>query len=117
MQETKFTPGPWRYCGQDRDQCKCGRVWSIPSDFEVATCELKNEENGSEITMEQMMANARLIAAAPEMFEKLYKAAKLLTQKGYLMFASDIEEMLNRITTAQASVATKTSKEQNDGQQ
>lgn len=66
---SKHTPGPWRYCGQEREQCPCGQVWSVASDFQVATVHLLNEENDTEIDRDQQKANTRLIAAAPDLLE------------------------------------------------
>jgi hypothetical protein len=90
--EEEFTPGPWRYCGQDRNQCKCGQVWSVPSDFMICNSELVNEENGAEIPMEQMMANARLIANAPDMYAEL---KRLYEKHGY----SSIKIILDKVNS------------------
>lgn len=69
MSSEKFTKGPWRYCGKDREQCKCVQVWSVPADFNVVICLMETEEG--EITEEEYKANSRLVAAAPEMYELL----------------------------------------------
>lgn len=52
---------------------------------------------GFELTGFMFPADARLIQAAPDMYELLRKAAKLLDQKGYSMFAGEIEKLLKSI--------------------
>lgn len=66
MSKTKFTPGPWKIV-EDR----------VPSSLEVyggtiAICECWRRANA-----ETEMANAHLIAAAPDMFEELKSAAEI----------------------------------------
>lgn len=74
--EFKGTLGPWKICGDKRGGCICGQVWSIPADFPVATATLSDDELG-EIPIEQMKANARLIAAAPDLLEALQNLVQL----------------------------------------
>lgn len=62
-----FTPGPWRECGQDRDGCSCGQIWSTTADYHLATTEMNNETGF--ISPETRKANASLIAYAPELYE------------------------------------------------
>lgn len=64
--EGDITPGPWRICGEDRNGCICGQIWSTTADFNVATAHMVIDELGS-IPKEQMLANARLIASAPQL--------------------------------------------------
>ena len=63
------TPGPWRYAetsGRDGGQLtpESVTVFSL-SDAELAPCRAYGD------TLEQMWANARLIAAAPELYAAL----------------------------------------------
>jgi len=78
---TMHTPGPWQEC--QKGKCTCGQVWSIPGDFPVCTVRIPKtpvavaHENMADtpdmiyqsITPEMCYANARLIAAAPDMYE------------------------------------------------
>lgn len=87
--ETKpgFTLGPWQEC--KAGDCACGIVWSIPGDFPVCTAAggstfpvaVAHEHMADapdliyqSIAPEQSVANARLIAAAPTMFDALEAA-------------------------------------------
>ena len=81
--DTKFTPGPWKECRNG--DCTCGHVWSIPGDFPVCTVQVPREpiavahENMADapdiiyqsITPEMCAANARLIAAAPDLHDSI----------------------------------------------
>ena len=68
----KHTPGPWEACHDGK--CSCGMVWSIPGDFPVAAAlsvcrmwETYNLGTGLKPQSGELEANARLIAAAPEL--------------------------------------------------
>ena len=67
MNETKHTPGPWTACNEGL--CKCGYVWC--PDYPVA--KVTRGEWGDlgmpygEVPEATAVANARLIAAAPEL--------------------------------------------------
>lgn len=71
------TPGPWRACQAraDKGGCSCGHVWSLPADQVVATANTiwgdDLDHPYGEIPHDQMIANARLIAAAPELLGAL----------------------------------------------
>lgn len=92
--ETKHLDGPWRSC-QNGD-CSCGMVWSIPGDFPVCTVANETGRNLQVVAVvhehmadapdmiyqtldrDVVLANARLIAAAPDMLEKLKKVHQWL---------------------------------------
>jgi hypothetical protein len=75
------TPGPWRLCAhlRDHDQCSCGYrggIWG--SDDEHIVCEIGSQPTPGQEGLEPPrypreveFANARLIAAAPEMLAAL----------------------------------------------
>lgn len=65
------SPGPWRECGKYRGGCQCGLVWSVPADAPVVQALAGNQEEGAEYPREVVYANARLIAAAPELLDAL----------------------------------------------
>ncbi len=66
MSETKFTPGPWVV------DPKYSRDIQAPDGLDVATCcpEILNRHTDGE----ESIANASLIAAAPDMYEALEAA-------------------------------------------
>ena len=64
----KFTPGPW-HC-----TAKHSRQVSDARGFKIAKCLLKTKGANFEISVQEAEANARLIAAAPEMYEALLHA-------------------------------------------
>lgn len=64
MKETKFTPGPWKV------DPKYSRDIQAPDGLDVATCCL-SILNRKVTTEEESIANARLIAASPDMYEAL----------------------------------------------
>ena len=77
------TPGPWSACGQDRGGCSCGQVWSRAVDQPVAKANTiwgdDLEHPYGEIPFAEMVANARLIAAAPELLAAATCALGMLT--------------------------------------
>lgn len=66
MSESKFTPGPWEIIGQFED-----KVYHEASDTVVAQAWYPGASSKSPSPADTMKANARLIAAAPDMYKAL----------------------------------------------
>ncbi|NCX56408.1 MAG: hypothetical protein EBW87_04325 [Burkholderiaceae bacterium] len=77
MPELEFTPGPWRECGHEKGGCKCGMIWSRPADRCVASTFVDVDGFGMDVPDEQRIANARLIAAAPDLLEACMAAMRI----------------------------------------
>ena len=75
MSDTKWTPGPWRYQsarGSKQERC----YWDIygkAEEFEYrgSVCEVFDAAKIDGISEIEALANARLISAAPELYEAL----------------------------------------------
>lgn len=75
MNEPKFTPGPWELDG----------------------CEVKVPQmNGRLPTMEERLANAALIAAAPEMYAILVELDEIFKNEKGTIFVNKITEVLKK---------------------
>ena len=61
--------GPWRMCSAYGGACPCGQVWESGGGRVVAL--VVKEDDDHLKSPEAYAANARLIAAAPEMLEML----------------------------------------------
>lgn len=68
-----FTPGPWSVLhskpGSANPNCQCAQVWADSADWAVAFCDTTQDGEGFDPAT--MMANARLIAAAPDLVAAL----------------------------------------------
>jgi len=73
--EPKFTPGPWRV--ERREFDFCGNCDISVSTDELLIADIYNDDVPG-------MANAALIAAAPEMYEVLERAYTALWDDGYM---------------------------------
>jgi hypothetical protein len=71
MSETRFTPGPWVYGHQS------ATVQALPEYMQVAHC-MSEPGCGMLHDMEEVRANARLIAAAPDLYAALEDAVATL---------------------------------------
>ena len=79
MTKPKFTPGPWEF-GPDanEDEFPIVSYEATGDGDEVEICQVntfmtKNYESPGQLDMDRVIANARLIAAAPEMYALLKK--------------------------------------------
>lgn len=74
---SKHTPGPWHYsgeispCGYEvKHPLYCGEVRADESDrYLGSVCEIQSADHVDGISNEEAEANARLIAAAPELLD------------------------------------------------
>lgn len=95
MSETKFTPGPWKLCrhlqSAEKDAaCPCGYrggIWG--ADGEHIVCEMGSTATPGQEGLEPPryerpteLANAALIAAAPDLYAALDDMVKLAIQLG-----------------------------------
>lgn len=72
----KHTPGRWWVSGADDDEVHC-RIFAQDMGQNVHISLVKPPHVGGIIPAEQLKANARLIAAAPELLEALKELADL----------------------------------------
>ena len=91
MSEPAFTPGPWiadDFC-EENDQCtRVGTYDGTPTYYHrtttIAYCQTNFgddlDDNGPEIGIVTAEANARLVAAAPDLYRAMELARRLATQ-------------------------------------
>lgn len=99
MSEAKFTPGPWRHVG-------FGALYLIKGDEapDIAVVQPRTAVAG------RALANARLIAAAPDLYEalKAFAAEPLSNEPGHsrtrLFSFEDLDEKIRRARAALAKV-------------
>lgn len=91
----KHTPGPWSFSTPVaiNDSQEAFSLISIYSDNGTHICDKKILTSH----LPEHRANAKLICASPEMLELLRKSSKLLEQKGYSMFAAQINKLIDPI--------------------
>ena len=109
MSERKWTPGEWTLCNNGK--CTCKHVYSHKADQHVATgrpIACVHGEWGDapdmiygEVRQEQIDANARLIAAAPELYEAL-EAMVAAWHTRYCDDGPDLDEIEQRARAALA---------------
>lgn len=99
----KFTPGPWTILPEevDKDYIRVrGTQWGTR--YKIANVITPAYLGVHEREVEETRENARLIAAAPELFEMLNKTVKVLERVGNDTLdgrntAEDARELLNKI--------------------
>lgn len=78
---SKHSPGPWKTCGARDGKCKCGLIWSIGGDYSLATVRCGEDTEGQyAIPEDEYLANAALIASAPDIAARLVRAEELLRE-------------------------------------
>ena len=67
----KFTPGPWRACRAG--DCSCGQIFGGDGNSVVARAFGRADLDEADVVPDEaaQLANARLISAAPEMYDAL----------------------------------------------
>ncbi len=84
MSEFKYTPGPWKHTGEPGD----GKRQFVESDQNKDNWNcLRCEVDSDDCNYDMAVANARLIAAAPELLEELKNALYYLTDNDPTMWA------------------------------
>lgn len=79
----KHTPGPWLFCTANEGKCKCHTI--MTDDLFIATAhkygdkELEDAAGCAPGDEDEVQANVRLIAAAPQMAAALPSLLRLLT--------------------------------------
>lgn len=98
--ETKHTPGPWPWVrtGDGKRIVIGAGLVDGPNGYEVA------EVYSDDCDREVAEANARLIAAAPEMFVALREARDLLLAHDTISGTEKLEALIARIEADQVSV-------------
>ncbi|CEF54582.1 hypothetical protein [Acetobacter ghanensis] len=77
MSEAKFTPGPWHLeAGFESSPGDFEEYWQVHDGQDAIVC------SSSFCTAENKEANARLIAAAPELYEALNGLLRTLAESG-----------------------------------
>lgn len=72
MSEQKFTPGPWQTMPEETDkQYVRIRGTQLGERYKIANVLTPDYEGANELEADETRANARLIAAAPELLEAL----------------------------------------------
>jgi hypothetical protein len=84
----KFTPGPWTvpHLAQDDCECNCASVLADGYFGSVATISVDNgkrvgEGGNDSPPLEEAKANARLIAAAPELLSTMREVLRITDRK------------------------------------
>lgn len=78
MSGTGHTPGPWRYLEDHDGDAACSPLTVCDSDSNDLASIYSRDDATVDIPREQAIANARLIAAAPELLARLVEIRKCM---------------------------------------
>lgn len=107
MSKTAWTPGPWEVC----NSVDIYPVGDFDARYFIADCDPENapietlnsgENPDTDMTYQQVKANARLIAAAPELYEAL---EALSTFSGSFADPDDRERLNDMMAAGRAALA------------
>lgn len=95
--EPKHTPGPWRVERSPNRKVLC--VFG-GAEFDTWICGELQANNHTRIDTSECLANANLIAAAPDLLAELKSAVAILTENGKLVFDGVHGVAVNRMKAA-----------------
>lgn len=81
LHSISITPGPWKVCSANDNNCQCGLIWSTTADCVVATSVSRDNENitcGEGVDREQANRNGRAVAAVPDLLDLVASAYRAL---------------------------------------
>jgi len=104
MSQAKHTPGPWEWSDKYRTADSERNTWSLLGDGGYGILSCDGDENSPQSLGKSGAANARLIAAAPELLAALVEAAS-----GYSEFSEGDCEILRKCRAAIAKATGETS--------
>jgi len=94
MNEAKFTPGPWKFRQHSVDSQYFGNITGTygktPEGYTSIRTVALNLNHGTE---EENMANAKLIEAAPVMYNALKDIRDIFESHGQEMFSNSVREI------------------------
>ena len=97
--ETKFTPGPWEFQNATvvttKKDLPIDRVWGY-GQTEGFICDLDDGEYHNYKDDAELIANGNMIASAPEMYEALDEALKLIEVVSRQFHSKIAAEILER---------------------
>lgn len=91
MNPFKGTPGPWSYEGGNNENCE---VQAKDTTIDLTRCDRNTGEHV--ISREEMEANARLIAAAPELLQVCLKFHQHISESLMAKSPFGLDEAINK---------------------
>jgi hypothetical protein len=89
---SRHTPGPWEAQGEARlvgtneeHHLWCGNIWPLGPSYRGEICTVQSADHISGISRQEAEANARLIAAAPDLLAAL-KGILVITDRDHVVW-------------------------------